>query len=443
MCSFRSPRLGVATCLRSTRSSGGPAPRSVHAARARLAVPWSGAGTIACVSIEPDTKDWTWVLDRACPECGFDPAPSTATTLADLIHENTRGWYAAARRTPTPPYGRPRTCGRRLEYACHVRDVHRLFAERVQLMLDEDDPDFDNWDQDATAVEERLRPAGPGRRSGPSSSSEPPRRPRSTPRSRATSGSGRPAKAAATARSFTVETHRPLPPARRRPPPLGRDHHPGRAPARTVRTVRHTEFWARMEQALGPAYARSWAEQHVLRELDGRTVVEAAGRGRAAEGGLARGVGRARAAGARPLSGHPGRRTSPPFGVGSSPKRDVLGVPQPRRRTSLPGSDSEDLGSIHAHAQATPDRRSRSRGLCPAHRQHLDSHRPGANGAPTRARSTLRSTRTSPARSRQAHHPSSQMPIQLLSFNDFHGNLEPPSGSSGRNIVDHKLGPTP
>jgi len=22
--------------------------------------------------IMPDTKDWTWVLRRACPECGFD-----------------------------------------------------------------------------------------------------------------------------------------------------------------------------------------------------------------------------------------------------------------------------------------------------------------------------------------------------------------------------------
>jgi hypothetical protein len=30
-----------------------------------------------------------------------------------------------------------------------------------------------------------------------------------------------------------------------------------------------------MEQTLGSAYARSWAEQHVLRELDGRTVLEA------------------------------------------------------------------------------------------------------------------------------------------------------------------------
>jgi len=33
------------------------------------------------------------------------------------------------------------------------------------------------------------------------------------------------------------------------------------------------------------------------------------------------------------------------------------------------------------------------------------------------------------------------MDIQLLSFNDFHGNLEPPSGSSGRVTVDHRLDP--
>ncbi len=29
--------------------------------------------------------------------------------------------------------------------------------------------------------------------------------------------------------------------------------------------------------------------------------------------------------------------------------------------------------------------------------------------------------------------------IQVLSFNDFHGNLEPPSGSGGRVVVDHKI----
>ena len=39
--------------------------------------------------------------------------------------------------------------------------------------------------------------------------------------------------------------------------------------------MRHTEFWARMEAALGPAYARSWANNYVIAELRGSTVVEA------------------------------------------------------------------------------------------------------------------------------------------------------------------------
>ncbi len=39
--------------------------------------------------------------------------------------------------------------------------------------------------------------------------------------------------------------------------------------------MRHTELWARLEHALGPAYARTWAEQQVLSGLEHRTVVEA------------------------------------------------------------------------------------------------------------------------------------------------------------------------
>ena len=31
--------------------------------------------------------------------------------------------------------------------------------------------------------------------------------------------------------------------------------------------------------------------------------------------------------------------------------------------------------------------------------------------------------------------------IQILSFNDFHGNLEPPGGSSGRVVIDHRIDP--
>ena len=43
--------------------------------------------------------------------------------------------------------------------------------------------------------------------------------------------------------------------------------------------MRHTECWERMNAALDRAYARTWGEQHVIRALDGRTVVEALGDG--------------------------------------------------------------------------------------------------------------------------------------------------------------------
>ena len=39
--------------------------------------------------------------------------------------------------------------------------------------------------------------------------------------------------------------------------------------------MRHTEFWSRMEDALGPAYYRAWAGRFVMAELDGRTAQEA------------------------------------------------------------------------------------------------------------------------------------------------------------------------
>jgi hypothetical protein len=113
------------------------------------------------VSIEPDTKDWTWVVDRACDDCGYDPAEVVREQLPDLLHENTRGWYELLADADYAVRPAPHVWSR-LEYACHVRDVHRLFAERVRLMLDEDAPGFDNWDQDATAEQEGYGEQDPG-----------------------------------------------------------------------------------------------------------------------------------------------------------------------------------------------------------------------------------------------------------------------------------------
>jgi hypothetical protein len=39
--------------------------------------------------------------------------------------------------------------------------------------------------------------------------------------------------------------------------------------------VRHTEFWERMEAALGTGYYRVWADQFVMSDLGGRTAKEA------------------------------------------------------------------------------------------------------------------------------------------------------------------------
>lgn len=39
--------------------------------------------------------------------------------------------------------------------------------------------------------------------------------------------------------------------------------------------MRHTELWSRMDHVLGPAYARTWAEQQVMAALGNRTVTEA------------------------------------------------------------------------------------------------------------------------------------------------------------------------
>jgi hypothetical protein len=103
--------------------------------------------------IVPDTKDWTWVLTSACPECGFDASTVRADEVAGLVRENAQAWQRLLGAGAIKP-GRPdETTWSTLEYACHVRDVYWRFFTRTELMLNEDDPRFENWDQDASAVE--------------------------------------------------------------------------------------------------------------------------------------------------------------------------------------------------------------------------------------------------------------------------------------------------
>ncbi|MER5636353.1 DinB family protein [Kitasatospora sp. NPDC002227] len=113
--------------------------------------------------ITPDTKDWTWVLERPCADCGLDTPAVAPTAVAGMLRANAAYWVelltgtaeAELRRRPGPQVWSP------LEYACHVRDVFRLFGLRLGLMLTQDGPLFANWDQDETAVADRYQEQDP------------------------------------------------------------------------------------------------------------------------------------------------------------------------------------------------------------------------------------------------------------------------------------------
>ncbi len=110
--------------------------------------------------IPPDTKDWTWVLDAPCPECGEAVGGIEVTDVPALVRATIPRWRAAlaapdARARPAPTTWSP------LEYGAHVRDVHRVFLERLRLMLDDDGARFANWDQDEAAVAGRYSELDP------------------------------------------------------------------------------------------------------------------------------------------------------------------------------------------------------------------------------------------------------------------------------------------
>ena len=110
--------------------------------------------------ITPDEKNWTWVLETQCGECGFDASTFDPARTAVALRDQVRRWTSVLERKdvrtrPQPGVWSP------LEYSCHVRDVFRKFDERLQLMLETEDPAFENWDQDATAIEDQYERQNP------------------------------------------------------------------------------------------------------------------------------------------------------------------------------------------------------------------------------------------------------------------------------------------
>ncbi len=112
------------------------------------------------MSIPPDTKDWTWVLDRSCSECGFDAATVTPDNLTQRIEAAAEA--IVDRLGSTDATERPdETTWSALEYAAHVADVCHTMLNRLKLMLSQESPTFSDWDQDAAAEQGRYHEQPP------------------------------------------------------------------------------------------------------------------------------------------------------------------------------------------------------------------------------------------------------------------------------------------
>ena len=105
----------------------------------------------------PDDADWTWVLTRPCPDCGFDAAATRPEDVPAILRDAGRRYAAVlggddVRTRPAERVWSP------LEYVCHVRDVCDVMRGRLEQILDAAGQPvrFANWDQDATAVEQQY-----------------------------------------------------------------------------------------------------------------------------------------------------------------------------------------------------------------------------------------------------------------------------------------------
>ena len=84
------------------------------------------------MSITPDNKNWTWVLERPCPDCAFDAETIANRDIGMIIRDVASQWevvlfHPQVRQRPLPNVWSP------LEYGCHVRDRQDPHTVRREL----------------------------------------------------------------------------------------------------------------------------------------------------------------------------------------------------------------------------------------------------------------------------------------------------------------------
>jgi hypothetical protein len=89
-------------------------------------------------------EGWQWhrIQMEACPQCGDNPSALPASSLGHVAVERAASWRAFlqqaddayVRHIPEPGVFSP------LQYAAHVRDILRVYTDRIVLGLEQDAP---------------------------------------------------------------------------------------------------------------------------------------------------------------------------------------------------------------------------------------------------------------------------------------------------------------
>ncbi len=97
-------------------------------------------------------EGWQWARAQTdqCPQCGLHPGAMERAQLGDALLESAVEWRhfletaddTYLRTIPGPGIFSP------IQYGAHVRDIQRVYGDRILLMLQEDSPVFPQFNPD-------------------------------------------------------------------------------------------------------------------------------------------------------------------------------------------------------------------------------------------------------------------------------------------------------
>ena len=102
-------------------------------------------------------EGWQWprIASDACPQCGMHAAALPRESLGPLLLESMTAWQKFLvssdepflRTNPEPGVFSP------LQYSAHVRDIVRVYGDRIELAVAEDNPTFPQFNPSSEVFE--------------------------------------------------------------------------------------------------------------------------------------------------------------------------------------------------------------------------------------------------------------------------------------------------